>query len=565
MVKSPFAVVLAVVISSTVVVSTLVAQQTTPPPTPPAKPTSTAKPTPTTTPKPSTAKPATQTAKPASSPTPTPAPPPPPKPPTDVKFKTAVTQGAQVSENVTYLQGPRQRVEFPGVTNIDQCDLKRSVIMNPADKKYRLQPYPDAPTATTQSPAPDPSGQARGGVITLTTTLTDTLERQTMFGLEARHVKALTVKEASQRACDKSPLKVEVDAWYVDLPEQSVCVRPPAPAPPPPPDACTDRLEARTVGDVKLGFPVKSSTTTTTGEGDKAEVTTTSQSVTELEITRLDKSLFDVPSDYVEAKSTAEVVPAVGSGGLADAVFGSTADGTSAAAPKKPGVTRIGVLEPVNHTDRTLSGRSMRQDVVMKLNKGSYDALPLAGSSPAEIEKEAARLQCDYILLTDITDVKTSKSGGLGGTLKKVSGGGDKDKQEVKLDYKLFAVGATQSPKFTGKSSATAGGFGVGSALHLAAFAGQMYLTMFGMSGLTNSMLGMTGLSGKMAGAGGLFDPRMSAMTSLATSLTSAAMAGGGGGGMGGDASEQDMRDTVTEALGNAAKSTMEQLSKVKK
>ena len=37
------------------------------------------------------------------------------------------------------------------------------------------------------------------------------------------------------------------------------------------------------------------------------------------------------------------------------------------------------------------------------------------GTSPAEIQQEAVKLQCDYILFTDITDVKTSKSGGIGG------------------------------------------------------------------------------------------------------------------------------------------------------
>ena len=356
-----------------------------------------------------------------------------------------------------YLQGPRQRVEFPGVVSIDQCDLKRSVMLNAAEKKYRVQPYPETPASAAPAPAQDPTGQPpRGGVVTMTTTLTDTLERQPMFGLEARHVKSMIVKESSQRACDKAPLKIEMDAWYVDLPEQSICVRSAAQPPPRPvdPSACTDRTETRTVGDVKLGFPVKLTTTTTTGEGDKVETMTSSQAVTELEITRLDKALFEVPADYVEANSTAEIVPALGSGGLADALFGSTADGTSTATPKKAGVIRIGVLEPVNHTDQNLSGRALRQDVVAKF-KGSFDALPLAGSSPAEIEKEAARLECDYILLTDITEVKTSKSGGIGGALKKVSGGGDKDKHEVKLDYKLFPVGATQSPKFTGKVSAS--------------------------------------------------------------------------------------------------------------
>jgi hypothetical protein len=568
MAKTLLAVAFAFMVSTAAASTLVLAQQTTPPPTPPAKPTPAAKPSPTAKPTAAPAKSGT-TAKPAASPaptsTPTPAPPPPPpKPATDVKLKTQYQQGAQVSENVMYVQGPRQRVEFPGVVSIDQCDLKRSVMLNASDKKYRVQPYTEGSAAPAPA-APDPTGQAKGGVITMTTTLTDTLERQQMFGLEARHVKSVLVKEASSRACDKQPLKVEVDAWYVDLPEPTKCLRP-APPPPPPPDpaACTDRVETRTVGDVKLGFPVKLTTTTTTGEGDKQEVTTSSQTVTELEITRLDKALFEVPSGYTEANSTAEVVPAVGNGGLADAVFGSTADGTSMAAPKKPGVIRIGVLEPVNHTDRNLSGRFLRQDVVAKLNKGSFDALPLAGSSPGEIEQEAAKLQCDYILFTDITDVKTSKSGGVGGMLKKASGGGDKDKQEVKLDYKLFAVGATQSPKVTGKAQASTGGFGVGSALKVAAFAGQMYVGMMGMGGLTSSMMGLGGMAGGMGGGLGMYDPRASAMASMATSV-GMSMAMGGAGGMGGDASEQDMRNTVSEALGNAAKATMDQLSNPKK
>ena len=235
-----------------------------------------------------------------------------------------------------YLQGPRQRVEFPGVVTIDQCDLKRSVMLNATAKRYRVMPYAEAtagPTPATSDPAmaemgmspAGPPAQPRGGIVTITTTLMDTLERQQMFGLEARRVKTVIVKQPSTSACDKAPLKVEIDAWYVDLPEQSACLRPVAAAPPPPaqdPAACTDRIETRTVGDVRLGFPIKTATVTTTGEGSKVEVITSSQEVTELEITRLDRKLFDVPSDYVEASSSAEIVPALASGGgLANALL----------------------------------------------------------------------------------------------------------------------------------------------------------------------------------------------------------------------------------------------------
>lgn len=97
------------------------------------------------TPKPAAPRPATQ--KPAPKPAAPAAakpelPPPPPPPATDVRMKTASTQGAQVSQNTTYLQGARQR-----------------------------------------------------------------------------------------GACDKSPMKIEVDAWYVDLPPQSGCTRAAAAAP----------------------------------------------------------------------------------------------------------------------------------------------------------------------------------------------------------------------------------------------------------------------------------------------------------------------------------------------
>ena len=525
-----------------------------------------------------------------------------PEPPaTDVRLKTAFTQGAQISQNVTYIKGARQRVEFPGVVTLDQCDLKRSVMLNTAAKLYRLQPYAAVATAPAASAAAVDSQAAqaaqttsmasmafhgmrgggagapanRGGVVTMTTTLSDTLERKTMLGLEARRIKTVVAKQFTSNACDRSPLKVEIDAWYVDLPEQAACTRTSAPVAAPPatdPAACTDRIETRVVGDVKLGFPLQTVTTTTTGEGDKVDVTTASQQVTELEITRLDKALFDVPADYVEAKSSAEIVPAFANGGsLSDVLFGSTVDGSSAAAPKKAGAIRVGILEPINRTTRTLPTAALRQELAGTFHKAPYEALPVAGTSAAAVEQEAARLECDYLLATDITEVKTSKPGKLGGVMKMAGGGGaQKDTQEVKLDYKLFAVGATQAPKVSGNAKASNGGFGVGSALRLAAFAGQMYMGMGMMGGMMggmglglNPMMGLPRIGGLGAMGGGLFDPRAMAMNSMATGLMNG-MASASGGMPSGDPSEVEMRQTVSEALGNEAKTAMEALGKKK-
>jgi hypothetical protein len=521
-------------------------------------------------PKPAPAKPAAPTkAAPAAKPEP-------PAPPPGVRVTTAYTHGAQVSENTAYLQGARQRVEFPGVVTLEQCDLKRTVMLNTTDKRYRVQPYPEpAPQAAAAATETDQmalmaqamSGaqkpQARGGVVTFTTTLIDTLERQQMFGLEARRIKTVIVKQASPSACDKSPLRIEVDGWYVDLPNQTACTRPAAPAPPKSADpaVCSDTIETSVQGDVKLGFPLKLATATTTGEGKSAETTTTEQDVTALEIARLDRALFEVPAGFTEANSTAEILPAVAKGeSLNEALFGSTADGTSAAAPKKPGVVRFGILEPVNKTTRDIAVAGLREDLVSKFKRSGYEALPLAGSSASAIEQDAARLNVDYVMLAEIVEAKTSKPGRLSGLTKIAGGGPPKDSHEVKIDYKLFAVKATQTPAAAGNAKASNGGFGIGSALRIAAFAGQMYmnLMMGGMGmGMMNPMMAMSGMGGLGAGGGGLFDPRASAMSSM--------MAGFGGAGIGGgvpDDSEAGMRDTISEAMGNSAKAAMDQLAK---
>lgn len=507
----------------------------------------------------------------------------PPPPPPGVRMTTALTQGAQVSHNTAYLQGARQRVEFPGVVTLEQCDLKRSVLLNMTAKRYRVQPYPEAaPAAATPAPeALDPQAaqmaqmaqmmsggqkpQARGGVVTFTTTLSDTLERETAFGLDARRIKTVMFKQSSASACDKSPLKIEIDAWYVDLPTQSACVRPatPEPAATADPNACTDTIETKVAGDVRLGFPIKLATTTTTGEGNQVATSTTSQEVIALEITRLDPALFEVPADFVEAGSTAEIIPSIAKGGsLAEALFGSTADGTSAAAPKQPGTIRVGVLQPINKTTRELPPVGLREDLVAKFNKTGYDAVPLAGTSPAAIEQDAARLQCDYVMLTEIVEAKTSKPGRLGGLTKIAGGGPPKDSHDVKVEYRLFAVGATQAPKHSGNAKASNGGFGIGSALRIAAFAGQMYMSLMmgGMGmGMMNPMMAMSRMGGLGAMGGGLFDPRASAMSSMMSSF------GAGAGGIGGassDPSEAGMRDTLAEAMANSARAAMEQLAR---
>jgi hypothetical protein len=531
--------------------------------------------------------------------TPAPAP-----PPSDVKVHTRYTRGAEVSENTTYVRGPRQRVEFPGVVTLDQCDLNRTVLLNDTSRKYLIRPYPEAQATASPAPAavapPTPTdmeamasmgmmgrgGQpppAKGGVITYTATLTDTLERKPLFGKEARRIRTVIVKRPSVSACDKSGLKVEVDGWYVDLPESAGCTKrqaAPEVPPTPSPDACVDRVESQTVGDAKLGFPVAMVTTTTTGDGDKQEISSTSMEVTDLVVTRLDAALFTLPPDFVEANSSAELLPRLAAGGsLAETLFGSTADGTSAAAPKKPGTIRVGILEPANKTSHTLAARHLREQLVGEFRKAPFEALALAGPATGDVQQDAARLDCDYILFTEVTDIKTSKPGKVAGLLKRTVGeNATRDIHDVKLDYKLIAVGGTEAVAATGSSKASSGGgVGVGTALKLVAMAGRMYLSMYGMGGmglgLMNPLMSIPGLGGAMGpfAASGLFDPRMKAMSSMTQMVSMGgmsglgAMAGASGAGSEGDDSEATLTQTVAAALGRAARSSMEQQQSRKK
>ena len=164
--------------------------------------------------------------------------------------------------------------------------------------------------------------------------------------------------------------------------------------------------------------------------------------------------------------------------------------------------------------------------------------MPLAGSSAADIDADAARLQCDYILLAELNEVKTSKPGKIGGMLKAASGGGpSKDVQNVKATYRLYAAGATASPRASGDVKVTSGGFGVGSALKMAAFVGQMYSGIGMMRMMRGSGLGMAGLdpiSAILSSTGlgskgfGYSDPRSMAMNAAFSSIAS----GLGGGGL---------------------------------
>ncbi len=532
-----------------------------------------------------------------SAPKPAPAPPP---PATDIELRTKYTVGAQVSENRTFIQGARQRHEFPGITMITQCDLKRSLQIHDATKHYMVTSTEGIATAPS-SPAGAPAGsdmaaqlaamstagrggsapKPKGGVIAETVTLTDTGERKTMFGFEARHIRTVVVRVPGEGACDTTATTVATDGWYADLPEHTSCASVPAQAPPPPPDqqTCTDRLVTSNAGNAALGFALSTVTTTTTRdpkdkEASDAEVQTMSMELTDLKVTSLDKALFDVPAGYTEVKDYKSLLPSLSGGGtIADAVFGSIADGTSTIAPKKDGVIRVGIVTPANKSGKEMPDIRLVGSLLAGFTKAPFESLTIAGNTAAELDRDAAGKACDFILVSDIAEIKTSKPNRVGGMLKRVSGDatGPSEIHEVRVDYRLYAVGEQAKPRITSSVKASSGGgFGIGSALKLAAFAGRMYLTM----GMAPGMIGMMGYGGSFGGLGGVggglltgrMNPGMGAAMSIMSAGNDIRMAGGMPAGMPGmpDDSGEKMTATVQDGLSKAARKVADELKKGK-
>lgn len=398
-----------------------------------------------------------------------PATPPPVPARTDLKITYRTTTSGQAMETTTMLKGPRERSEMKlgygqEIINLTQCDLKRTIQISDKARKYVITPMEtgDA-TPNTGASTGGMSGPSRpGGVVTYTTTAVDTGERKEMFGFQARHVKTTMVIESSPDACNPMKQRTETDGWYIDFSFGLNCElggRAPM-AGPPPRGGCRDTVRFNRQGAARTGYPLEETTTSYGPDGGVAFTST--KEVVELSREPLDAALFDIPAGYTEASSPQElyVMPSMAemtsqmSKGRPP-VEDDQSSGSEAAASKAPGSIRVGVVQINNKTNHNISQESLRGRLVGEIQGSSVEAVPLNAISPREAEAEAKAKQCDFILYTDLTALKTSVAKGVGGFLGRATGvgSGGVDKVEAKVEFQLFAVGET-APRL--KSAATA-------------------------------------------------------------------------------------------------------------
>lgn len=447
--------------------------------------------------RPSTAKPAAPQGKPAPAKpaaakpaAPEPVTPPAPPPPPDVRYKAVYSTGDMKTESLTYVKGERERFEFQEMVLLRQHDQKRTIQISKSANTYLVSPEGAPPTPIM--PGMPPAPPKPSGIIVMTTTIVDTGERKSAFGLQARHVKTMVDKQPMAGACDTSRQRIETDGWYIDAPaalsKQTVGPEQPADG------ACADQIQATSNGDPKvLGFPI-AYTTTITGEDGKPVVAT--MEITEFEQTTLDAALFEIPPGLNAAMNVREMSQALSNANEVKlAEFNAMPPATPQ--PKTPGVIRIGVPEFTNKTTQAVDTRALRHRLIGDLNEVKLEAVPMAAAAPAELQQRAKELGYDYLLLAEVTELKVSKPGAFGGLMKAASGvaagrGGaagaaagaagaaaaPKDNTESSIVVKLLQADGKQRLSTTAKGK-DGSGFSLQTGLGLAKFAGGMYLSMF--------------------------------------------------------------------------------------
>ena len=158
----------------------------------------------------------------------------------------------------------------------------------------------------------------------------------------------------------------------------------------------------------------------------------------------------------------------------------------------------MGVPELANKTEQNVDTRALRTQLIAELAEQKMEGVPLAAAAPAELHAYAKDLGCDYLLVSQITELKASKPGRIGRMIKSTAGESTtKDVTEAKLTLQLVPVGGAK-PRFSTNTSGNDGGIGFKTGLRLARAAAMLYIRYASPLGALNamSMMNMGGMSG---------------------------------------------------------------------
>ncbi len=360
----------------------------------------------------------------------------------DVKVKIKQTMSGQVSENTSYIKGKRQRTEMMNgaFVSITQCDLGRDLQLNPQTRTYMVNLYDDGTPiepGTVKAGASAPA--TKGGTMFVTTTIKDTGERKKMFGYTARHIIQTIETETSPDSCQPTKSRMEMDMWVIDAEFGLACAltRTYRPTDGGRSGGCRDRIQQKTIGTARSGYPVYQKMTGFDANGKESYSMV--QEVVELSKATLEASIFDAPADYREVKNASEMYASAASAnesnkaenansnpslpssgglgsGVSKAAQAKANDGNSTLGPKKPGTIRIGLAsvktgavgEGISASDLAAAVRNTLGDFL----KGTkLEVVTLEARLASAQADEGKQKECDFVVYSNVSH----KKGGGGG------------------------------------------------------------------------------------------------------------------------------------------------------
>jgi hypothetical protein len=396
----------------------------------------------------------------------------------DLQVKKNISvNGTIISSTETAVKGSRERTVNAGNVTVRQCDLKRTVSLNDQAQTYFVaeDPVDENVARAAALAAGVPAPAESGGKIVVTTNTTDTGERKQMFGYTARHLKTTLSTEPSANACSKVSQKFEIDGWYADLPKgQAVCsaFNPPVQMT----EGCQDKVVQRHTGNGKTGYPLVEDIAMHNADGSIMQLKI---ETAELSKQTLDSALFEVPANYRQVNTMAELraaAPAaqqvVGApmqptpgnantqalmqqgvanmskgntmssmgmspmsmnpmammqqmmgGGAQQQVASAPVAAPKVLGPKAPGKIRIGIASPDAQVGQgTNSGGDystpIRNSIVALMDGPAVEIAALDARIPIQLQAEAQQKQCDYVLYSAVTVKHGSGGSGFGKLMK---------------------------------------------------------------------------------------------------------------------------------------------------
>lgn len=184
---------------------------------------------------------------------------------------------------------------------VTQCDLKQDLFINEKNRNYFIDYY-DWSTLPPEKLARRPNQKiVIKGTATTDLVIVDSGKRQQMFGLAARWLKVTQTIETSADSCDgASSAKIEQEGWFVYLSlESEAC---PIRQPQTETGGCRPRVIVKRTGNPGIML----TGTMRTYQGNNVAVAFEIET-TELSKATLDPALFDIPKDFYEVDSMADL------------------------------------------------------------------------------------------------------------------------------------------------------------------------------------------------------------------------------------------------------------------